>query len=155
MLGLLCRLHRLHIQLVLQAETKERIVFPRVLKHEHKASKSIANDWTLSEITDDDIYKAVKTAQAEAKLVVEELGMANLYIKHCMTLGNKKIPDIDSGTTEQSTLDDDDEDDNDDDIYDEEISVADSGETCSEEESAIASDLEKLSEYHLIDSRML
>jgi len=44
MLGLLRRLHRLHIQLVLQAETKEQIVFSRVLKHEHKASKSIAND---------------------------------------------------------------------------------------------------------------
>jgi len=48
------------------------------LKHEHKASKSIANDQALSEITDDDIYMAVKKAQTAAKLVVEEL---NLYKK--------------------------------------------------------------------------
>ena len=31
MLGLLRRLHRLHIQLAIQTESKEEIVFPRVL----------------------------------------------------------------------------------------------------------------------------
>jgi len=55
-------------------------------------------------------------------LVVEEIGMTNLYIKYLLW-GNKKIPGIDSGTNEQSTLDDDEDDkdeENDDDIYDEE-----------------------------------
>ena len=41
MLGLLRRLHRLHIQLTLQAECSEDIIFPRVIKHQQKVEKSI------------------------------------------------------------------------------------------------------------------
>ena len=40
MLGLLCRLHRLHIQLAIQAEIKQDIVLPRVLKHAQKWAKT-------------------------------------------------------------------------------------------------------------------
>ena len=39
MFGLLHRLHRLYIQLALQANSDEEIIFPRVIKHQHKAQK--------------------------------------------------------------------------------------------------------------------
>ena len=61
MLGLLCRLHHLHIQLVKQAETTEEIVFPRVSKYAKKG-KNKSNKYRLTDATDDNIYKAIKSA---------------------------------------------------------------------------------------------
>ena len=63
MLGLLRRLHRLHIQLALQAETKEEIIFPRIIKHEHKQRKNSVKNYVLVDVTDDEIYHIIKKAQ--------------------------------------------------------------------------------------------
>ena len=54
MLGLLRRLHRLHIHLALEAETKKEIVFPRVLKHEQNKGNTV-KDYVLADVTDDEI----------------------------------------------------------------------------------------------------
>ena len=51
----------MHIQLVIQAETKKDIVFSSILKHEHKhAGRNLVNNYVLTDITDDDIYQVVK-----------------------------------------------------------------------------------------------
>ena len=167
MLGLLRRLHRLHIQLVIQAETKEDIVFPRVLKHEYKhAGRNLVNNYVLTDITDDDIYQVVKKAQAQAKLTIEELGMANLFSKHL--LDNEKIPGIDGGREgnaeqcedeEEQCEDEEDEYTNDNKPSDEEYSnhrdcIAQMPqETSTEEVAVISSDLDKLSEHNVIESQ--
>ena len=39
MLGLVHRLHRLHIQLTLQAKSRKDMIFPRVIKHQQKVEK--------------------------------------------------------------------------------------------------------------------
>lgn len=84
MLGLLCRLHRLHIQLTLQSESSNDIVFPRVIKHQQKAEKMYNQSFILSEFTNDKIFNAVCKVQGKAKLMVEELGMSDLFRKHSM-----------------------------------------------------------------------
>ena len=71
-LGLLRRLHCLHIQLALQAEAGEDIVFPRLTKHQRKC---VCKQFSLSEISNDNILETVQKAQDSAKLMVEELGM--------------------------------------------------------------------------------
>ena len=91
MLGLLRRLHRLHIQLTIQAETKEEIVFPRVLKHAQKMGKNKCNKYRLTDATDDNIYKAIKSAQGRAKATVEDLGMADLFVRHLLWDPGKKF----------------------------------------------------------------
>ena len=77
MLGLLRRLHRLHIRLAFQANSDEDMVFPRVAKHQRKAQKLSHN----LDFTNDDIYKAISKAKDKAKLIVEKLGMAELFEK--------------------------------------------------------------------------
>ena len=80
-LGLLRRLYHLHIQLTLQAETSEDIVFPRLTKHQRKY---VCKRFSLSEVSNDKILETVQKAQDSAKLMVEELGMDVLFKKHSM-----------------------------------------------------------------------
>jgi len=37
-----------------------------------------------SDATDDNIYKAIKSAQGRAKATVDELGMADLFVRHLL-----------------------------------------------------------------------
>jgi len=167
MLGLLRRLHRLHIQFVIQAETKGDIVFPRVLKYEHKhAGRNVVSDFVLTSITDDDIYHVVKKAQAQARLTIEELGMAELFNKHL--LYHVKIPGVDGGREDNAEQCEDDDGEDDDDCeedytddsksHDKENSshsdsIAQIEEISNEEVAVIANDLDKLSEHNLIESQ--
>jgi len=93
----LWRLHRLHIQLVVQAETKTEIIFPRLLKHQNKVGKNLCKDLPIAAISNDDILSTVKHAQARARIKMEELGIDNLFKKHCMWGLDAKIPGIDGG----------------------------------------------------------
>jgi len=63
--------------LILQANSDEDMVFPRVAKHQCKAQKLSHN----LDFTNDDIYKAISKAKDKAKLIVEKLGMAELFEK--------------------------------------------------------------------------
>ena len=80
-LGLLRQLHRLQIQLALQAETSKDIVFPRLTKHQRKC---VFKQFSLSEVSNDKILEVVQKARNLAKLKVEELGMDVLFKKHSM-----------------------------------------------------------------------
>ena len=174
MLGLLRRLHRLHIQLALQAETKEEIVFPGVLKHKQKQGKNIFKDYVLADVTDDEIYQMIKKAQGRAKLMVEELGMAVVFVKHLLWGPDVKIRGIDGGAEYCNELNNDESDSDelsDDDkpiVADKEIScnkvgkeqseqdcVAQLQETCIEDAAVLANDLENISKHDLLHNSML
>ena len=55
----------------------------------------MSRNFVLPSITDDDIYQVVKKAQAQAKLTIEEISMAELFNKHLFN--NVKIPGVDGG----------------------------------------------------------
>ena len=86
MLGLLHRIHRLHIQLALQIDSDEEILFPRLEKR--KTPKLL---FKIEEITNEKILKDVKLGQNKAKLMIEELGMAELYIQETQIVGERNF----------------------------------------------------------------
>jgi len=165
MLGILCRLHRLHIQLALQVETKEEIVFPRMLKHAQKLGKNNVKHYKLADVTDDKIHETIKRAQAKAKVIVEELGMAKTFAKHLFWGPKIKIIGIDGGVEDITELLDDDYNDasdeeevNNDTIGEEQPEqdhITQIQESCTEDECMIASDLENISKHNLIDSNVV
>jgi len=80
MLGLLRRLHRIHIQSILEAEGEENgIVFPRREQHQRKHRKAVSTTQKLqndvSAVTMEDIEDWVEIGKAEAKNLLELLGM--------------------------------------------------------------------------------
>jgi len=80
-LGLLRRLHRIHIQNILEAEGEENgIVFPRREQHRRKHGTAVSStQWLLqndvSAVTMEDIEDWVGIGKAEAKNLLELLGM--------------------------------------------------------------------------------
>ena len=83
MLGLLRRLHRLQIQLRLQAHSKETgIVYPQILKYQWESRKCKHRESLLNDVTNSKIYEAILKANAAAKACVERLGMVDLLKKH-------------------------------------------------------------------------
>ena len=81
MLGLLRRLHRLHIQSYLQAESATSgIIYPQLQKHKNKSGKNCCIINSLKEISDTSICETVKTANDKAKITVEKLGMEVLNL---------------------------------------------------------------------------
>ena len=162
MLGLLRRLHRLNIQLALQAESSEDISFPRVIKHQKKTEKKYSQSVGLSEVTNDEIFNAVCKAQSRAKLKIEELGMAGLFRKHSMWGSDIKIFGIDGGAENESALDSDDNDsDEEDDENEANIKSTESQnikafiiqEACTDDATQIADDLKAIFKYDLVDSQ--
>ena len=133
MLGLLRRLHCLHIQLALEAETKEEIVFPRVLKHKQKQGENIVKDYVLADVTDDKIYQMIKKGQGRAKLMVEELGIAVVFVKHLLWGPDVKILGIDGGAEYCNELNNDESDS--DELNDDDESIADQSNKVGEEQS--------------------
>ena len=153
MLGLLRRLHRLHIQLALQANSDEDMVFPRVAKHQRKAQRLSHN----LDFTNDDIYKAISKAKDKAKLMVEKLGMAELFERHSLWGSDKTIVGIDGGK-EKDLRDvgeeDDDSDGEDDDVNgnrEEEETIDECG---NEESMHISDDIGAFIENGCIDSAL-
>ena len=153
-LGLLRRLHRLHIQLTLQAEAGEDIVFPRVTKHQRKC---VYKPFSLSEISNDKILETVQKAQDSAKFMVEELGMDILFKKHSMWAPDVTIFGIDGGILD-STFDGDDGDDSDIEDNDEtdNLDSQDIGEeeTCTNDAVEISNDLKTIFTHDLVDSTL-
>lgn len=80
-LGLLRRLHRMHIQMVLEAEGDEnKIHFPRIEHHKSKdayGQKKDIKKHILADITDDLIAEAVVHGKHRAQAAMEILGMKN------------------------------------------------------------------------------
>ena len=110
MLGLLRRLHRLQIQVNLQAEANVTgIIFPRADKHRSKDGQSSYIKHSLEEVTDESILEAVRIAQLNAKASIEKLGMFTLLDKS-KVFDSFCCPEVDD--TEEC-LDEDDEDDED------------------------------------------
>jgi len=156
MLGLLRRLHRLHIQLALQTDSSEEILFPRVAKR--KIQKLT---FDILEITNDKILEAVKRGQDKAKLMIEELGMAELFKKHTLWNNEVGIVGIDNGFHEKVKVDDCKDDDeneleDDDNIESNSLSVG-----CLSEDDAsvtdsvqLTEDLSNMAEHKLIDGAL-
>ena len=115
MLGLLRRLHRLQIQLKIQAETQGEICFPRLLKHQHKVGKNAVNDSIcLLKVSNEQILSAVEKGHTKAKEMIEQLGMTDLFIKHSLWDSKVKILGINGGV-ESCIVPDNDDDDSDED----------------------------------------
>ena len=82
MLGLLRRLHRLHIQFCLQTESQETgIKYPRSEAHKSKDGHQKPSTCNVHSITNEQIVEAVTKARHKAKERVEALGMAELLQK--------------------------------------------------------------------------
>lgn len=98
----------MHIQLALQANSDEEMIFLRVIKHQRKAQKLSHNlNFTL-DFTDDEIYEAISKAKDKARLMVEKLGISELFKKHTLWGSDKTIVGIDGG--KESNAEDDDDD---------------------------------------------
>ena len=82
-LGLLCRLHHLNIQAMLQVDAeKSRIRFPRAEKYiERSGTKSYVAP-SVANITNQEISKAVENASGRAKETLVNLEMDQLLKKH-------------------------------------------------------------------------
>ena len=80
-LGLLRRLHRMEIQLKLESEDKNGIIYPRVEEHRKKDGHSKQWEYNLTQITDKQINEAVEKGKTKAKTAIEELGMSDVLIK--------------------------------------------------------------------------
>ena len=153
MLGLLRRLHRLHIKLALQANSDEEMIFPRVIKHQRKAQKLSHN----LDFTDDEIYEAISKAKDKARLMVEKLGMSKLFKKHTLWGSDKTIVGIDGG--KESNADDDDDDDDDSDAENDDVNgnraEEETVDECTSEESIhISDDIGTFIDNECIDSAL-
>ena len=80
-LGLLRRLHRMEIQLKLESEDENGIIYPRVEEHRKKDGHSKQWEYNLTQITDKQINEAVEKGKTKAKAAIEELGMSDVLIK--------------------------------------------------------------------------
>ena len=160
MLGLLQRLHHLHIQLALQADSSEEILFPRRVKH-----KVQEQSFNLLEVTNAKIDEAVKKGQKRAKEMVEKLGMAELFKKHSLWGSKISIVGIDGGTHKNADCDADDDcdadSDSDDDGEDDGVNseglqnVACLNEDISIHESVqVSEDLKRMTENNIIDNAL-
>ena len=152
MLGLLRRLHRLQIQTMLQADTTSPVTFPRLLKHQRRELNSSYTK-PINDIKNQDIVDAVRRAEQQATMAVNDLEMAELLKKH------KKW---DSATKAQVCDDDleDDDDDNDDDIGNEEIMIEADNENLiremyTDEEQQIGQDIEIITENKLAGNNVI
>ena len=142
MLGLMRRLHRLHIQMTLQAQSSETgVIFPQVEKHKVKDGKNVYVVPSLQGISDENIAEAVSRAQIRAKESIEELGMSDLLKEH------KKWDSAPFLDTEAQIVEDSDSEGEDEcSAIDESIVSSLVQEVCIEDSSDIASDINKLSD---------
>ena len=119
----------------------------------------------LSEFTNDKIFNAVCKVQGKEKLMVEELGMSDLFRKHSMWGADIRIMGIDGGAENESACDTDDNDfDNDSDEEDDDnetnIEPTESQniesflvqEACTDDATQIADDLKSIFKHDLVDS---
>ena len=153
MLGLLRRLHRLHIQLALQANSDKEIIFPRVIKQQRKAQRLSHS----LDFTNDEIDKAIGKAKDKAKLMVEKLGMAELFEKHTLWGSDKTIVGIDGGKENILCSVDDDGDDSDaenDNVNDNRAEEETVDDSTSEESIHISDDIGAFIESGCIDSTL-
>ena len=114
--GLLCRLHRINIQLTLQATLKE-VVFPSLDQHCAKERKNHTSNKPLSAIRDADIANAIDHAKTKARNTLEMLGMEKLLKVGSLWEKDYILPDM-SGYDNGDNDDDDDDDNDNDDVED-------------------------------------
>ena len=120
MLGLLRRLHRMHVQFSLECESQETgIRYPHLERHKVKDGHGKAVIDSVRLIADADICQTVLDSKEEAKDMMKELGMFELLQSHG-DWENPPTPLLGHATT----FDDKDEDDDDE--------VAKSDEVCAE-----------------------
>ena len=77
MRDLLQRLHKLHIQNVLQSESDSLgIIFPRQQRSSKKSGHGSYSFYSCSNFSDNEIYQHIMNAELRAKETIEKLGMA-------------------------------------------------------------------------------
>ena len=106
MVGLLRRLHRLHIQVCQEADCNQTgIRYPRVEAHKKKDGHHQAKVYRVDSMTDQDIAEAVRCAREAAQQIVAELGMAELLREH-KCWANPPMPIVkDDNTSEEEEED--------------------------------------------------
>ena len=150
MLALLRRLHRLHVQAVLQADSgNSKIKFPRNEKNKAKDGSNKSCEGTSLNISDKEIADAVERALQKAKIAVTTLGMKELLVKHSkfeMSVLNQQ-----EGVEEDDDNDSDDEEDSINPTDEESVLSAVIQEVCEEDPVHIDSDLKLLCEEGITD----
>ena len=103
MLGLLRRLHRLHIQFCLEGKSEETgIIYPRSQVHNikdgqiSKDGRHMPNMLCVSSVTDKEIGDAMKRGREKAQQMLQELGMADL-LQNSKCWENPPQPGLASG----------------------------------------------------------
>jgi len=109
-LGLLRRLHRIDIQLELQATLEGVVKFPGIDRRTTKATKSLmSGESSLASIKDADIASAVDRARSKAKRALETLGMDKLLKVHSLWDKEYTMPAVSVDDNEVDDYDDTDE----------------------------------------------
>ena len=120
LLGLLRRLHRLNIQLSLQATSGDKIKFLNTDRHGAKEGKNLQSNKTPFNIQPKDITESIETANKRAKKTLEMLGMDKLLKANSVWDKEFVLPemnDADDGANEDNDDNDDNEDDDDDKVH--------------------------------------
>jgi len=144
MLGLLQRLHRLHIQGILESEAEETEI-RHSETHKKKDGYSLSADHSITSITLEDISETVEKACKEAKTTINELGMSELLKAHnkwenqpvCFLKENELVKEED--------------DDHDDEVPE---LVAPEEELSTEDSKEVASGILELSKANIIDDNV-
>ena len=119
--------------------------------------KSKCNKYRLTDATDDNIYKVIKSAQGRAKATVEELDMADLFVRHLLWDPGEKIHGIDDRKEHANDEDSDGLGDEDEPGNhtggdpSEQKSIAQLQESCLAEQAMIEKDLETISKHGLLE----
>ena len=156
MLGLLRRLHHLHVQFTLQSETGAGIIFPNILKHQVKEGKNLKMNYCLTELTNTKILAAVAKTESDVKRAMEKLGMDKLLRKYNAWDSLKEITCVKSGDSDSDDDDDNDENDDDHPNEDDRSCVLSSviQEVCDDEPIQIATDTKNIINNKLVEKQV-
>ena len=157
-LGLLRRLHRLNIQLNLQASTQDTIKFPNIEKHRIKEGKNKLSQQPLTEVKDEDIAQAIQKAKNKAKTTLETLGMDKLFQIHSIWEKDDTTEDLRTHMDDTDDLLEEEEDDDDNDeteeIHDDSLKNTIIEEVCLETQNQIESDLNSAYNEGLVNNEV-
>ena len=148
LLGLLRRLHRLHIIQCLESESDDTgVKYPRAEAHKKKDGKNVMSSCSskCSEVSNEDILKAVMRGKEAAQDTAEVLGMAPL-LRSLKCWDNPPIPTSSDCQLQTEVNDDDDDDEEGEDAGYESLNEVDS--------YTFTSEVEELTSAGVIDKNL-
>ena len=158
-LGLLCRLHRLNIQAVLQADVeKSGIRFPCAEKHLERSGMKLYVAPSVASISNKEIRKAVECALSKAKGTLSSLEMDQLLKKHSMwdnmKWNNVGDCDVESDANDDSDDQDDDQVEDAESVVKEEVVSTVIQEVCDDDLVEVEKDLQSISKEGIAELKI-